>query len=70
MLLAVKNRLNEIRHELMINKQKEMADKLGLNQAQYNRYERQEMQPSIEIALKIAKMLNKSVEDIFYITDE
>lgn len=68
--MPAKNRLNEIRHTLRIDKQKTMADKLGLNQAQYNRYERQEMQPSLEIALKIAKMLNKSVEEIFYIADD
>ncbi|WP_242871487.1 helix-turn-helix domain-containing protein [Dehalobacter sp. TeCB1] len=61
----VKNRLREIRHELMIDSQTEMAMILDISQQQYNSYERQEKQPSLETALKIAKKLNRSVESIF-----
>ncbi|OCZ54298.1 hypothetical protein A7D23_05890 [Dehalobacter sp. TeCB1] len=62
---VVKNRLREIRHELMIDSQTEMAMILDISQQQYNSYERQEKQPSLETALKIAKKLNRSVESIF-----
>lgn len=65
--MTVKNRLREIRHEMMLDKQIEMAELLGIQQQQYNRYERQQIQPTLEIALKIALKLNRSVESIFYI---
>lgn len=67
--MAAKNRLREIRHEMMIDKQIEMAQLLGIAPNQYNRYEKQG-QPTIEVALRIAKRLNKRVEDIFYLEDE
>lgn len=66
----VKNRLREIRHELMIDKQIDMARLLGLRQEQYNIYELQRAQPSLEIALRIAKKLNRPVEEIFWIDDD
>lgn len=68
--MAAKNRLREIRHELMIDKQNEMADLLGIQQQQYNRYEKQNVQPSLEVALRMAKKIKKSVEDIFYLEEE
>lgn len=47
--------------------QKEFARFLGIVPNQYNRYERQHSQPTLELALRFAKKLNVSVEDIFYI---
>jgi len=70
MNMAAKNRLREIRHEMMIDKQNEMADLLGIQQQQYNRYEKQNVQPSLEVALRMAKRLNRSVDDIFYLEEE
>jgi Predicted transcriptional regulators len=64
--MPVKNRLKEIRHQLYIDTQVEMAELLDVRPEQYNRYERQITQPSLEIALQIAKKLKKTVEDIFY----
>ncbi|MGI1659599.1 MAG: helix-turn-helix transcriptional regulator [Desulfitobacterium sp.] len=64
--MAVKNRLREIRHEMMIDKQVEMAELLGLTRHQYNRYEKQYTQPTLETALEIAEKINRKVEDIFY----
>lgn len=55
---------------MMIDKQTEFAEFLGIGPSQYNRYEKQSGQPTIEIALKIAKRLNKTVEEIFYIEDD
>jgi len=64
-----KNRLRQIRHEMMIDKQLEMADLLGVSQGQYNRYERGKAEPTLDVALRIAQKLSKSVEDIFYLDE-
>ena len=50
-----------------IDTQQEMADFLGLKQQQYSRYENNSNQPSLAVALQIAKKLNRRVEDIFKI---
>ncbi|WP_374214200.1 helix-turn-helix transcriptional regulator [Candidatus Desulfosporosinus nitrosoreducens] len=52
---------------MLIDKQTEMADLLGITQQQYNRYEKQQTQPSLEVSLKIADKLKRPVETIFYI---
>lgn len=59
------NKLRKIRHELEIDTQQEMADFLGIKQQQYSRYENNVVQPSLAVALEIAKKLNKPVERIF-----
>lgn len=69
-IMAVKNRLKDIRHELYIDTQLEMSKLLGIAQEQYNRYERQIAQPSFEVALKIAQRLGKKIEDIFYVVED
>jgi len=46
--------------------QKEFAAYLGLSAWQYNRYEKQAIQPSLEVALNIAEKLKIPVEQIFY----
>lgn len=63
----VKNCLRKIRHELEIDTQQEMADFLGVKQQQYSRYENNIVQPSLIVALGIAKKLNRPVESIFRI---
>lgn len=68
--MIVKNRLREIRHELYIDTQLEMARLLGIAQNQYNRYERQQIQPTLVVALIIAQKLNKRVEEIFYLKED
>lgn len=68
-LLGVKNRLREIRHELLIDKKKDMAELLDLTPANYSRYEHQKIQPSVEMVLKMAKKLNRAVEEIVYLDE-
>jgi putative transcriptional regulator len=68
-IMAVKNRLKSFRHKQEMN-QKEFADFLGVNQSQYNRYERNTHQPTLEIAIKISDKLGVPVNAIFYIVDE
>lgn len=64
----VKNRLKYWRHQFQMN-QTEFANYLGLQQAQYNRYERQVVQPTLETALRIANRIQQPIEDIFYLDD-
>ncbi|WP_092487497.1 helix-turn-helix transcriptional regulator [Desulfoscipio geothermicus] len=63
--MAVRNRLKSIRHQHEMN-QKEFAQYLGLSAWSYNRYEKQVIQPSLEVALAIAERLKQPVEEIFY----
>lgn len=70
MARVLRNRLKQVRHELHIDYQKEMADKLGIHISHYNRYEKQQVQPSLTVALEIAEKLNYQVEDLFYLVDE
>ncbi|SFR16872.1 putative transcriptional regulator [Desulfoscipio geothermicus DSM 3669] len=64
-VMAVRNRLKSIRHQHEMN-QKEFAQYLGLSAWSYNRYEKQVIQPSLEVALAIAERLKQPVEEIFY----
>ncbi|NBI05751.1 helix-turn-helix transcriptional regulator [Senegalia massiliensis] len=65
--MGVKNRLGEIRLQKGYKFQKDFAEFLELSQYQYNRYERNERQPSLEIALKISDKLNIDVKDFMYL---
>jgi putative transcriptional regulator len=62
--VAVKNRLKDIRYEMKMN-QKEFAEFLGISQHQYNRYEEQRTQPTLEKALEISEKVNRAVNEIF-----
>jgi len=46
--------------------QQEMADKVGIERTSYNRIERGKRKPSVDIAIKIANVLNVKVDDIFF----
>lgn len=67
--MPVNNRLKSYRHKHEMN-QKEFATYLGISQSQYNRYERNTNQPTLEIAIIISDKLGCPVNDIFYITDK
>ncbi|TES56206.1 helix-turn-helix domain-containing protein [Halalkalibacterium halodurans] len=64
--MEVKNKLKSMRHAHEMD-QKQFAEKLGLRQEQYNRYERQARQPTLKIALEISAKLNMTVNDLFYL---
>lgn len=65
MFMAVRNRLKYWRHQHQMN-QKEFAECLGLSAWAYNRYEKQAVQPSLEVAIAIAEILKIPIEEIFY----
>lgn len=64
--MPVKNRLKEIRmREYMMN-MTQFAEMLDINYKQYVKYEKDTV-PYLEVALKISKKLNKTVNEIFYL---
>lgn len=62
----VKNRLKEIRMKEYMMNQKDFASFLDIDYRKYNHYEKNTT-PSAETILKVAKKLNRPVEDIFYL---
>lgn len=63
----VKNRLLDIRLQFGYRKQKDFAKFLGVSPVNYNRWENNLTQPSVEMVLKIAELLGLKVEDIIYL---
>ena len=64
------NRLKEYRAKIKVN-QTEMGNLVGVSRQTISQIERGDYSPSVTLALKMAKVLNVSVEDIFsYEEDE
>ena len=64
------NRLKEYRAKIKVN-QTEMGNLVGVSRQTISQIERGDYFPSVTLALKIAKVLNVSVEEIFsYEEDE
>ena len=62
--MPLKNRLKEYRARINVN-QTEMGKLVGVSRQTISQIERGAYSPSVTLALKIAKVLNVSVEDIF-----
>ena len=64
----MKNKLKVERaiHDLT---QAELADKIGVSRQTINAMEKNKYVPSTLLALKLARLFNKPVEDIFYLED-
>ena len=58
------NRLKEYRAKINVS-QTEMGHLVGVSRQTISQIERGDYSPSVTLALKIAKVLNVSVEDIF-----
>ena len=58
------NRLKEYRAKIKAN-QTEMGNLVGVSRQTISQIERGDYSPSVTLALKIAKVLNVSVEEIF-----
>lgn len=64
------NKLKEFRGVLGVNQQ-EMGKLVGTSRQTISQIERGDYSPSVSLALKIAKVCNVHVEDIFeYVEDE
>ena len=62
------DRLSDIRRKKKIS-QDELAKKIGMHAPVIGRYERSEVKPSIEVAVKIAEALNISLDYLVGTTD-
>ena len=68
--MSLYNKLKEYRATLKINQQ-EMGRLVGVSRQTISQIERGDYSPSVTLALKIAKLCNVKVEDIFeYQEDE
>ena len=63
------NRLKEYRAKIKVN-QTEMGNLVGVSRQTISQIERGDYSPSVTLALKIVKVLNVSVEDIFSYEEE
>jgi putative transcriptional regulator len=50
--------------------QADLAEKIGVSRQSINAMEKNKYVPSTVLALKIAKLFNKSVESIFFLDDD
>lgn len=65
--MKLNNRLKEHRARLGVNQQ-DFGKMTGVSRQTISLIERGDYSPSVTLALKIAKVLNVSVEDVFYLT--
>ncbi|MCI5910490.1 MAG: helix-turn-helix transcriptional regulator [Oscillospiraceae bacterium] len=62
--MPLKNHLKEMRARLGVNQQ-EMGKMVGTSRQTISQIERGDYSPSVTLALKIAKVCNVKVEDVF-----
>lgn len=63
----MRNRLKEIRMREYMLEPLEFAEKINVNLKTYYAWENGNANPSLKKALEVSKILNKSVEDIWFI---
>ena len=63
------NRVKEFRAAKNLNQQ-ELGSLVGASRQTISLIERGDYNPSITLALKIAKIFDKSVDEVFYLTEE
>ncbi len=66
----LQNNLRRCRFEHDEISQQELANAVGVTRLTIHSIEKGKFNPSVLLALKIAKFFNKRVEEIFYISDE
>lgn len=67
--MPLKNRLKEYRAKINVNQQ-EMGQLVNVSRQTISQIERGDYSPSVTLALKIAKVFQASVEDIFEYEEE
>ena len=68
-LMPLQNRLKEFRAAQGINQQ-ELGTLVGASRQTISLIERGDYNPSITLALRIAQVFHRPVEDVFYLTEE
>jgi DNA-binding XRE family transcriptional regulator len=64
--MKIKNRLLEIRLKKGYKFQKDFAEFLGIGQYQYNRHEKNKIQPNLETTFMILKKLDIDFFELYY----
>jgi len=65
----MKNKLKVLRAENNMS-QEDLAKKLNVSRQTINAIERQKYDPSLPLAIKISRLFEKKVEEIFILEDE
>lgn len=65
----MKNKLEEIREKFNYT-QEELADKLGVSRQTMNSLENGKYNPSIQLAFRLAKFFDMSIESLFIFEDD
>lgn len=65
----MKNNLKSKRQSLNLT-QKQVASSLNIAESAYQRYERGDVTPTVYFAIKLAKVLNTTVEELFPLEKE
>lgn len=67
--MPLRNRLKEYRARTKVN-QSDFGNMVGVSRQTISQIERGDYSPSVTLALKIAKVLNAHVEDIFFYEED
>ena len=62
----MKNNIKQLRKQAGF-RQEDMANQLGVTRQTIIAIENDKYNPTLELAMKIARLLNKNVEDIFFL---
>lgn len=65
----MKNNIKHLRTQLGL-RQEDLANKLGVTRQTINAIENDKYNPTLELAMKIAKLFNITVEEIFQLDEE
>ena len=68
-MAVLKTKIHELRKENNMN-QSELAEKVGVRSETIGALENGKYNPSLKLAMDIAKVFSRSVEDIFEFVDE
>lgn len=64
----MKNRIRELRKKLGI-RQEDVAKSVGVTRQTINAIENEKYNPTLELAIRLAKLLNTTVEELFILDD-
>jgi len=64
----MKNNIRELRKKLGL-RQEDMANTLNVTRQTINAIENEKYNPTLELAMKLAKLLNSTVEELFILDD-
>lgn len=65
----MKNNIRELRKRLGL-RQEDMATTLGVTRQTINAIENEKYNPTLELAMKLAKLLNTTVEELFILDNK